>query len=693
MRGALNYGLCICLLASVLAPIAFSAKKEDDLILCRSAECNTPAPGAEAGEESIYIVTFKAAGGSSIKTGNQLLDEFNKNLPADARTHHYRPSQAGGAVAGRICVDGQAGKNAIVEMLAQSETLVLVSAKPATAQELAELGIAAKPSAKKQTKARASGDRLSFDLRDIYGRRVLSEDYAGVPVLIMMGSCWCGGCQQDAEPLRRIAEEYQSRGLAVIRGIAGDNELAAVEFQRHYRLKFPQLLDTDRRFEKQYNSDGWTFLMLADGRGNVVYRCNSPIDDHWPKVRALIEEMLGKGVETKPVSVEGVSYMPATLQRSGEKDKPQLLERFTSTTCGPNDSTYVMFTTNRNGNSDVYMRIFDGNQWSEDRAIAATAADEFDGTAIADTKGKVWVSWTSDAEGKNYNIFCTTLNGVGQPDKPARVTDADDDAMHARMACDDKGRIWITYYKWRKMGEWSRDKEVYVRRWEAGKWSDEVQVSPTDVPDYEDHTEPVIAGYGNGAAVVWAWDFHQPAGYTKNAANPTIFVRRIGNDFTMGKPEPVSATDIDVTPTVAVAGGNRIWCAWDSQGYDKAAGAIRKRICVRAALTSQTTRQEQTLNLSEPVFNVCTPTLAVSGTGKATLLWSQTADGTQWTIKRAELDPNTSSWSKPQVVESQGNPRYCSACYDGKGGLWVAYSVQTEKGKQIAVRNLGEGRL
>jgi peroxiredoxin len=137
-----------------------------------------------------------------------------------------------------------------------------------------ECKIAAPRSKTAEPQRSSSNDKLEFVLPDIYERIVDSQDYNNTPVLIMSGSCWCGGCQQDTEPFRKFVAEYESRGLAAIRTVAGDNELAALDFQKHYRLPFVQLLDTNRSFEKRYNNDGWTFLMLANREGRIIYKIN-----------------------------------------------------------------------------------------------------------------------------------------------------------------------------------------------------------------------------------------------------------------------------------------------------------------------------------------------------------------------------------------------------------------------------------
>jgi len=530
-----------------------------------------------------------------------------------------------------------------------------------------------------------SKDKLDFCLPDIYGRIVDSQDYVNVPVLIMSGSCWCGGCQQDAEPLRKIAVEYADKGLATIRTVAGDNELAALDFQKHYRLPFVQLLDTNRSFENRYNSDGWTFLMLADRNGKIVYKINSPHEKDWSEIRGILNKMLSVSVSNKTTIRGGIVYMAATLQRSGELEKQRICERFPSVVCGPEGKVYVTFTTNRNGSSDVSLRVFDGSKWSEDVPIAATAVDEYDGTVLVDKEGHIWVCWTSNTDGRNYDIFATSFTNALQLGTPVRLTYSDDDAMHPRMACDKKGRIWITYYKWHKMGRYSRDKEVYVRKYENDKWSDEVQVSPTDVPQYEDHSDPAIVAYGNGVIVAWSWDFHPPnKGYSNQAKSPTIFMRPIADNMNLGEISCVSGKNVDVPPVLVASDNRQIWCAWDSLGWNQ-----RKRLCVGNPHIGHNNPVDKIQSLSKTVVNVCSPCFAEGPADQPTLLWSETEDGSLWVLKRADLDTDN-RWSIPTTVESTGNPRFCSAAYDLQGQLWISYLAQTKQGSEIIVKNLGK---
>ena len=109
----------------------------------------------------------------------------------------------------------------------------------------------------------------------------------------------------------------------------------------------------------------------------------------------------------------------------------------------------------------------------------------------------------------------------------------------------------------------SRDKEVYVRRMERGTLSREIQVSPTDVSEYEDHSEPFIEAYGSGAIVGWSWDFHAPnKGYSSQGKTPTIFFRPISGSMKMGKIACVSGQNVDVTPSLAIGRDKKIWSYW-----------------------------------------------------------------------------------------------------------------------------------
>ncbi|MHC4444594.1 MAG: redoxin domain-containing protein [Planctomycetota bacterium] len=534
---------------------------------------------------------------------------------------------------------------------------------------------------------KGGGEKLSFELFDVYGREVHASDYAGSPVLLLSGACWCGGCQQEMHPFKDIADKYGPRGLQLIRSVAGDNELVSLEFQKHYRVPAVHLLDSTREFERQYHRNGWPFVMLVDEKGRVMHKANSSLKQEMSTLKPLLEKALKTHKPSEVKTSESINYMPATLKRSGETAEPRQRDRFASLACGPDGRVYVVFTRSRGGNCDVYLRTYDGGQWGKDMAIAATEADEFDGQVIVDGDNRIWLSWTSNAEGEKYNIFVASCTYPSVQIEPMPITDSDDDAMHARMACDSEDRIWVTYYKWHKMGNYSRDKEVYVRRYNGSQWSREIHVSPTDVPNYEDHTDPAITAYGGGVVIGWSWDFHQPQGYTKEAQTPTIFYRTIDKDLELGEVQHLSRENIDASPTMVVDGKQRLWCAWESLGWDGKLGANRKGLyatrCNLKTNTASTPKQ-----VSGGRINVGGPKIALSPGGTITMVWSERASGKKWVLKQATLESGKSQWSNIKTIESKGNPFFPSASYDAKGNLWIAYTRSTDQGREVTVKKM-----
>ena len=470
----------------------------------------------------------------------------------------------------------------------------------------------------------------------------------------------------------------------MIRVISGDNELAALEYQRHYRSRFVHLLDPDRSLERRYNRDGWPFMVLTDSQHRIVFKATSVLEKEMPKLAPLLEQSLRKVRKVGRVVRDGVPYAPATIRRSGEQRASRRRDRFPAIACGTGGRVYLALTSNRSGTSDVFLRVFDGNKWSEDRPVAATRADEFDPSLVIDGKNRLWVSWTSNADGKNYNIFTAMEPDRSSPVRRRQLTRADDDAMHARLVSDAGGNVWVTYYKWCKIRGISRDKEVYVRRHDGKRWSREVQISPTDVPSYEDHSDPDVAPYGDGVAVCWSWDYHRPEGYPKGPREPTVFVRTVGANLDLGAPWAVSDQRIDTVPAIAVGGDGQLWCAWDSlgRGYTKA-------LTVRPSDPKTRKAQSRPKVIAASRANVCTPRLIAGLGGEITLLWSErTRAAASWVLKSSTYRADTGRWSPPRTLDPDGNPRFACAAYDAEGNLWVAYSRETPLGREVTARKI-----
>ncbi|OHB85165.1 MAG: hypothetical protein A2Z38_12285 [Planctomycetes bacterium RBG_19FT_COMBO_48_8] len=473
--------------------------------------------------------------------------------------------------------------------------------------------------------------------------------------------------------------------MQVIRVISGDNELSALDFQKHYRMPVIHLMDSDVAFEMKYSKGYWPFLMLVDSEGKIVYQCTNLIERD-KKLMRLLHKLKDASYPAATMAADGVYYMNSTLQRSGEVEKLLQNERFTSIAAGRDGQIYTVFTSLKNGNSDIVMRICDGTSFSKDISVAATDADEYDGTVLLDNKNQVWVCWTSNAVDSKYQIHLTSLKDVQDGRESLIVSQSEDDAMHGRMTADDSGTLWITYYQWHNIGKNSRDKEVYLRKYSNGEFSEEIHISPTDVSSYEDHTDPSISIMNEQVFVSWSWDFHRPKGYTQDAKEPTIFARTISQDLALGKLFHISGHRIDAAPMLSSASNNNLWCAWDSLGQSQKEPVYRKTLYVRSLNAHDATGKE--FAVAEDLVNVCSPCFAFDNSRKGVLTWSQSENGKDWSLWKAEYDSDSNCWKEPTMIISEGDPRFGSCVYDTQGILWIAYSVRTDKGREIAVKQV-----
>jgi hypothetical protein len=313
--------------------------------------------------------------------------------------------------------------------------------------------------------------------------------------------------------------------------------------------------------------------------------------------------------------------------------------------------------------------------------VAGSDADEYDGSVVSTPDNRVWFCWTSNAETDKYNICVTNLERLIQGKKPIQITQSDDDAMGGRMALDASGTLWITYYKWQKNAQGiSRDKEVFARTLKNEALSREIQISPTDVPSYEDHTDPALALVGDKMLIAWSWDYHRPRGYTREPESPTIFLRAVDASLELAKPFHASGTAVDMTPVLA-GQGDATWCAWDS--LILAGNSVSKSLQVRRVKESGCAAGM--VSLATGLEHICSPCFAAGPRGRTVLVWCQKKRGGNWELWRSECDAQ-GRWSKPQALVTAGNPRYCSAVFEARGSFCISYTTDTEKGRQVKVQ-------
>ncbi|NQT01224.1 MAG: M48 family metalloprotease, partial [Planctomycetes bacterium] len=90
-------------------------------------------------ETEVYIFTFKPIASFRPVSARKLLEAFNENHPDRVRTHHFHTEVKGKQLIGHICVDTESGRDAVINMLKQSDKLNLVSYRTGTPDALEKL--------------------------------------------------------------------------------------------------------------------------------------------------------------------------------------------------------------------------------------------------------------------------------------------------------------------------------------------------------------------------------------------------------------------------------------------------------------------------------------------------------------------------------------------------------------------------
>lgn len=118
-----------------------------------------------------------------------------------------------------------------------------------------------------------------FSLRSIDGTTVTSDSLRGEVVVLAFGASWLPLSRTQLEGVRKLADEYSNRGVAVFwvstesddsksKNFASDAQLRA--FAQKYGLKVTVLRDPDGAVSKKFGVDQLPSIVILDKNGNPV---------------------------------------------------------------------------------------------------------------------------------------------------------------------------------------------------------------------------------------------------------------------------------------------------------------------------------------------------------------------------------------------------------------------------------------
>jgi peroxiredoxin len=110
-----------------------------------------------------------------------------------------------------------------------------------------------------------------FTLRTMEGPNLRLQEQRGQVVMINFWATWCGPCRQEMPQLNRLFEKYRASGFVLLGVNVDDDARNAVDVAAKLGVKFPMLLDTDKKVSRLYDLSSMPSTLLIDRDGKVRY--------------------------------------------------------------------------------------------------------------------------------------------------------------------------------------------------------------------------------------------------------------------------------------------------------------------------------------------------------------------------------------------------------------------------------------
>ncbi|MEO5770940.1 MAG: TlpA disulfide reductase family protein [Burkholderiaceae bacterium] len=139
-----------------------------------------------------------------------------------------------------------------------------------------------------------SASAPDFTLRSVAGNNLRLAEQRGQVVLVNFWATWCGPCRQEMPHLNRIYDTYRASGFVLLGVNIDDDPRLATELASKLGLKFPVLLDGDKKVSRVYDMSAMpaTLLIDRDGRVRHIHRGyrDGVEKTYEEQVRALLKE-------------------------------------------------------------------------------------------------------------------------------------------------------------------------------------------------------------------------------------------------------------------------------------------------------------------------------------------------------------------------------------------------------------------
>lgn len=110
-----------------------------------------------------------------------------------------------------------------------------------------------------------------FTLPSLDGPNLRLQEQRGHVVMINFWATWCGPCRVEMPHLSKLYEKYRSSGFTLLAINIDEDPNKAAQLARQLGMRFPVLLDTQKKVSRLYDLGTMPSTVLVDRDGRVRY--------------------------------------------------------------------------------------------------------------------------------------------------------------------------------------------------------------------------------------------------------------------------------------------------------------------------------------------------------------------------------------------------------------------------------------
>jgi hypothetical protein len=325
---------------------------------------------------------------------------------------------------------------------------------------------------------------------------------------------------------------------------------------------------------------------------------------------------------------------------------------------------HVVWHDDRDGNKEIYYKMFDGNSWSADLRLT-NAGDHSAYPAIAiDGNDNVHIVWEDYRDG-DFEIYYKMFDGLTWS-ADERLTDAAGDSRYPSIAVHGNDGLYVV---WGDKRHGAGTRYVYFREYDGASWQPEQEWDFTGLGAWV----PAVSVDTTGLAhIVWYCNY-----------GDSTQIRYLTTDgVSCSSMEVLAGGYFALDPTIAVDSMNRIHVAWHDGGYGG------HEIFYR--MSDGLTWGAEQVVASSPATSYYA-SIAADDSGNVELIWEDKGDG-NYEIYHARNE--TGTWGTPtRLTNCHDESRYPSLALAQDGSLHMVWRDLRDGNREIYYKMRESGSL